>query len=344
MIEIDGAIGYGQVLRSAIALSALTFKPIKIFNIRKGRPKPGLMAQHLTGVKIAGEFCNAEIKGLILGSTEVEFIPKSFNISDKKIDIGTAGSIGLLLQTLTPLLIFSDKPAALEIIGGTAGLGAPTIEFLKYVTYPILSKLEIKQPEIQIAKQGFYPRGGGCIKIKFEPIKKLNSIKLTDRGKILSIKGISIAGKLPKHIADRQANTAEKILLDYGFDKIEIQSQVVDTLSPGTSITLWAECENSVLGSDNIGKKGVPAEKIAERAALELIESVESKAALDKFMSDQIIPFLALAEGESKVTVEKITQHCLTNIKVCEQILGIKFRIKEKEISVDGIGFQNKFI
>lgn len=342
MIEIDGAIGYGQVLRSAVALSALTLEPIKIFNIRKGRPKSGLMSQHLTGVKVAGEFCNAEIKGLNLGSTEVEFIPKSFNVADRKIDIGTAGSIGLLLQTLTPLLIFSDKPVTLEIVGGTAGLGAPTIEFLKYVTFPILSKLGIKQPEIQVVNQGFYPRGGGNIKIKFEPIKKLNSIKLTEKGEVKSIKGISIAGKLPKHIADRQANTTKKILLDYGFDRAEIESQVTDTLSPGTSITLFAECENSVLGSDNIGKRGVPAEKIAEKATLELIESIESKAALDKFMSDQIIPFLALADSESEITVEKITQHCLTNISVCEQILGIKFDINKenKEIKVKGTGIE----
>ncbi|MDI6798647.1 MAG: RNA 3'-terminal phosphate cyclase, partial [Candidatus Aenigmarchaeota archaeon] len=95
MITIDGAIGYGQVLRTAIALSALLLKPIRIFNIRKGRPKPGLLAQHLTGVKIAGEFCDAEIKGLEIGSTEVEFIPKELKVTDKKIDIGTAGQISL---------------------------------------------------------------------------------------------------------------------------------------------------------------------------------------------------------------------------------------------------------
>lgn len=349
MIEIDGAIGYGQVLRTTIALSALTLKPIKIFNIRKGRPKPGLMAQHLTGVKIAGEFCNADIRGLTLGSTEIEFIPKSFNVSDREIDIGTAGSISLLLQTLMPLLIFSKNPVTLEIIGGTAGLGAPTIQFLKYITFPILSKLGMKIPQVEIFKEGFYPRGGGKIKIKFEPIKKLNSVQLSERGKVKSIKGISIAGKLPKHIADRQASAAKKILLDYGFDQVEIDSYTVETLSPGTSITLFAECENSVLGSDNIGKRGVPAEKIAEKAALELIESIESKASLDKFMGDQIIPFIALADSESKVTVEKITQHCLTNIKVCEQILGVNFSVRgEKEergeISVKGIGFENKFL
>jgi len=340
MIEIDGAIGYGQVLRTAIALSCLTLKPIRIFNIRKGRPKPGLMAQHLMGVKIAGEFCNAEIKGLKLYSTEIEFSPKSFNVSDKKIDIGTAGQISLLLQTLTPLLIFSDKEVNLEIIGGTAGLGAPTIQFVEQITFPILSKLGVKQPEVEVLKEGFYPRGGGRVKIKFFPVKKLKAIKLVERGEVKKIKGISIAGSLPKSVAERQANAAKEFLKEKGFENVEIETRAVETFSPGTSITLWAECENSILGADNIGKKGVRAEKIGENCAKELVKSIESNSALDKFTADQIIPFLALAEGESEVSIEEFTQHVNTNMLVCEKILGVKFENEKRKIKVNGIGFK----
>ena len=341
MIEIDGAMGYGQVLRTAIALSALLLKPIKIFNIRKGRPKPGLRPQHLTGVKIAGEFCNAEIKGLKIGSMEVEFIPKQLKFENKTIDIGTAGQISLLLQTLTPVLIFADREISLEIKGGTAGLGAPTIEYLKHITFPILSKLGIKKPEIEVIKQGFYPKGGGLVKIKFQPIKELKSVELTKRGKIEKIKGISICGSLPKHIAERQAKAAEKLLLQHGFENIEIEVKATHTYSAGTSITLWAECEKSVLGADNIGKKGVRAEIIGEECAKELIKSIESKAALDKYMADQILPFLALAKGKSRIKVEEITHHCKTNMKVCELMLEVKFEVDEanKTIEVGGINF-----
>jgi len=335
MIEIDGAIGYGQVLRSAIALSALLLKPIKIFNIRKGRSRPGLRPQHLTGVKIAGEFCDAEIKGLEIGSTEVEFIPRELNVTDKKIDIGTAGQISLLLQTLTPLLIFSDKPVTLDITGGSAGLGAPTIQFVKHVTFPILSKLGIPLPEIEVIKEGFYPRGGARIKVKTFPVKKLNSIQLTERGKVKTVKGTSIAGSLPKDVVERQTNSAIKTLKDYGFENVDMSSQLVKTFSLGTSITLWAECENSILGADNIGKRGVRAETIGKECAKELIKSIESKAALDKYMADQILPFLALAEGKSKITVEKITPHCRTNISVCEKILGVKFKVDEEKREID---------
>jgi RNA 3'-phosphate cyclase len=340
MILIDGSEGWGQVLRTAIALSALTLKSVKIVNIRASRPKPGVMPQHLMGIKVAAEFCDAEVSGLEYGSMEVEFRPRKFDVKDKTIDIGTAGSIPLLLQTLTPLLAFANKKVTLEIIGGTAGLGSPTIEFTKYVTFPILNKFGLPLPKIEVLKQGFYPRGGGRVRITFEPVKLLTYINLTQPGKILGIKGISIAGGLPESVALRQAESAKQELKKISED-VEIKSEAVATYSQGTSITLWAETENSILGADNIGKKGVRAEEIGREAALELIKSIESKAALDKFMADQIIPFLALAHGKSSVTVEEITQHCVSNISVCEKILGCKFYVDKasKKIEVEGISF-----
>ncbi len=339
LIEIDGSIGYGQVVRTAVALSALTLKPIRIFNIRKGRPKPGLMAQHLTGIKIAAEFCSAEIKDLELGSMEIEFIPKETSVpTQKKIDIGTAGSIGLLLQTLIPICIFAGKEIELDIIGGTAGLGAPPIEYLQHVTFPVLSKLGLPQPEIKVIKQGFYPRGGGRVKIKFYPAQKLKAIKLTKRGDVKSIHGISIAGRLPEHVAERQAKAAEEYLRQKGFD-VGIERKTVKTASAGTSITLWAECDHTTLGADNIGKLKVPAETIGKHAAKELLESIKSDAALDKYMADQIIHFIALAKGRTEITVEKITEHCRTNIRVVEKLLPVKFDVQDRRISVKGIGF-----
>jgi len=340
IIEIDGSIGEGQVLRTAIALSALMLKPIRIFNIRKDRPKPGLAAQHLMGVKVAAEFCDADVDGLSVGSTEIKFAPKKFDVpSHKEIDIKTSGSIGLLLQTLTPICIFADKDVTLDITGGTAGLGAPTIEFLQHVTFPILSKFCVPMPEIEIIKQGFYPRGGGIVKITFHSAGKLKAIELTRRGGVKPVRGISIAGNLPTHVAERQAKAAEEYLKQKGFE-CNIKRQNVQTFSSGTSITLWAECERSILGADAIGEIKVPAETIGKRAAKELFESIESNAALDKYMSDQILPYLAIAKGTSKITVEKITEHCQTNMRIIEKLLPVKFDVdvKDKKISVNGVG------
>ncbi|MEK6909460.1 MAG: RNA 3'-terminal phosphate cyclase, partial [Candidatus Aenigmatarchaeota archaeon] len=294
MITIDGSIGEagGQILRTAIGLSSVLLKPVRITNIRKNRPSPGLKAQHLTGVKIAGEFTNAEIKGLELNSTEIEFIPKSHSIRSRKIDIGTAGSIGLLLQTLTPLLIFADDEVTLDITGGTFGLGSPTIQFLRHITFPMLNKLGVPVPDIEIIREGVYPKGQGQVRITFHPVEKLNPVKILERGDIKSIRGISVVGSLPEDISERQGNAAKKTLVERGYPDAQVEKRVADTASPGTSITLWAECENSVLGSDTIGKLGKPAEKVGEECAQELIKSLESGAALDKWMSDQIIPFL----------------------------------------------------
>lgn len=343
IIEIDGSIGGGQVLRTAIALSALTMKPIRIFNIRKNRPKPGLAAQHLMGVKIAAEFCDADVEGLSIGSTEIKFSPKRTNVpSHKIIDIRTSGSIPLLLQTLTPICIFAGKDVMLDITGGTSGKGAPNIAYLQHVTFPILLKLGVPMPEIEIVKQGFYPCGGGRVKMTFHPAEKLKAVDLTTRGAVKHTRGVSIAGSLPSHVSERQAKAAEEYLRQKGFDaeKVRIERQNVQTFSSGTSITLWAECEHSVLGADAIGEIKVPAETIGKRAAKELVESIESSAALDRYMADQILPFIVLAEGKSEITVEKITEHCKTNMRIIEKLLPVKFdaQEKDKKISANGVG------
>jgi RNA 3'-phosphate cyclase len=346
MITIDGAKGWGQVVRTAVALSSLTLKPIKLINIRQSRPRPGIHPQLAEGIRILAEFCDAETVGLQYGSMELEFIPKRLDVKDRTIDIGTSGSIGLLLQTLTPTVIFTRNRTFLELIGGTAGLGSPTIEYIKNITFPVLNRLGLIIPEIKIVRQGFYPRGGGRVTVNFEPVIKLNPVNLTNRGEALSIRGISIVGSLPEEIAVRQAESAKNYLIQKGFDDVKIETASFPTLSQGTSITLWAECENSILGSDNIGKRGLRAEDVGRQAAEYLFNSINSQSPFDKYMADQIIPYLALAKGRSEIKVEEITEHCRTNISVCEQILGCKFEIDEKSriIEVEGIDFENKFV
>jgi RNA 3'-terminal phosphate cyclase (ATP)/RNA 3'-terminal phosphate cyclase (GTP) len=348
LIVIDGKEAGGQILRTALGLSAITSKPIKVINIRGAKKGGvGLKTQHLEGVLAVAQLCNAEVKGAALGSTEIEFIPKKLENKELNVKISTAGSIGLLYQSLQIPAAFTDDIVRINVNGGsTASLWSPPITYIQNVFLPIVRKMGYNA-EIKIIKHGFYPKGGSETEIIVYPIKKLNTIKLTSPGKVNRIKGISICSSLlPKHIVERQTNSAIKTLKDYGFDDIRISSQAVKTLSPGTSITLWAECENTILGSDNIGKKGVRAEVIGEECAKKLIRTIESQAALDKFMSDQILIFLALADGISEIKVEEITDHVKTNISVCEQILGCKFKVDEKDrrIEVDGIGLENKFL
>ncbi len=334
---IDGSVGYGQMLRSSIALSALTLKPIKVTNIRKSRCRPGLLAQHLTGAETAAEFCRAETKGLELGSTEVEFYPKRIEIpSHKRIDIGTAGNIALLLQTLTPLLVFAGKDVALEIIGGTDVKWGPTVSYFQNVFCHFLERMGA-DIHAEVLKHGFFPRGGGLVKVVYKPAKNLNSLVLTERGKLKGINAISIASEqLAKaKVAERQVEGLENVLKD-----VEANVQYVPSASIGSSVFAFAEFENCRLAASAIGERGIPAEKVGEEAGKSLQKSIEANACFDEFMSDQIIPFMALAEGRSEVLVPEITQHVKTNILVCEQLLGVKFKTEGKRISVDGIGFK----
>jgi RNA 3'-phosphate cyclase len=180
------------------------------------------------------------------------------------------------------------------------------------------------------------------------PVKKLRSIQLVERGEVKSIKGISLVGSLPIHIARRQAEAAKQKLKRAGFEA-EIEVKVVDTLSPGTCIVLWAETEHSILGADALGERGLPAERVGRGAAKDLLNSINSGAALDLHMADQILPFLSLANSYSTVSVEKITYHCLTNMQVIEKLLPVRFEVKgEKgakgQISIKGINFENELL
>jgi RNA 3'-terminal phosphate cyclase (ATP) len=344
MITIDGSIGGGQLLRTAVSLSALTREAVKITNIRKGKAegKPGLRPQHLIGIEVLGEFCQAGMKGLQEGSIEVEFIPEKLKVFDKKINIGTAGSIGLILQTLTPLLIFNDKPVTLEIIGGTETKWSPTIQYIKYVTFPLLNKMGTNLT-LDIIKHGYYPKGGGKVIVKSRPVEKLIPFNYINRGEIQDIQIYSFCGHLPKDIAERQGKSAlSTIQYHYPKTKIFMSYGSVESLSPGSSVTCCANCDYSILGGDFLGELGLRAEVVGQSAAENLLKSLNSGAPLDKYMADQILVFLALAKGTSHVKVEEITEHCRTNIQVIEQILPVEFEIdKEKrEISVEGIDFK----
>jgi len=337
MITIDGSQGEagGQILRTAISLSAIAKTPVKITNIRKARCNPGLAQQHLTGVKIAGEICNAKISGLKIGSTEVEFTPGNIDFNDKKIDIGTAGSIALLLQTLTPILVFTDKKITLEITGGTDVKWSPSMFYYWHIFCKYLEIMGAS-PEVEVLKYGFYPKGGGCVKVVFKP-KNLKPLDLHERGEFVRLDTWGVASEQLKKakVLERMAESFEKNI----HSSIENKRILyVPSISNGCSFHAHAHYTNAKLGATALGEVGKPAEEIGEQVAAELKTSMESGAAVDKFMADQLLIFMAIADGKSSAKVEEITGHCKTNMSVCEQILGCKFAVNEKEkiIQVEG--------
>jgi len=339
MIEVDGSIGGGQVLRTAIGLSALIGEAVKINGIRANRPEPGLRPQHMAGIQIAGELCNAKIQGLEEGSTKIEFTPKELQISSGKVNIGTAGSVTLLLQTILPILIFTEKPISIEIKGGTEVKWSPTVQYYQKVFFPILNKIGACL-ELKTLNHGYYPKGGGVVRINSDPAKRLNSWNCESRGEIKTLCVDSVCGNLPKDIAKRQGDSAiREFQSKYPKTKAYMVYKGVESLSPGSSCTCYAICENSILGSSSLGERGLKAETVGQEASEELMKSLERGACLDKYAADQILPLLALAKGKSTLSIEGATDHFVTNIHVIEKMLPVKFGIEDKRISVEGIGW-----
>lgn len=332
LVEIDGSFGEagGQILRTACALSAITKKPCHIFNIRKGRPKPGLQTQHLLGIQALAQLCNGRLEGDYLDSEEIKFYPGEIYRDWVSVNIPTAGSITLVLQSLIPAALFASQPVKIIFDGGaTDTFFSPTIDYFRYCFLKILEKMGTKV-EINIIKRGYYPEGGAKVELKIfsTKLKGLNLIEKGGLKKILIISGASEFLK-NKKVAERQLAGAREIL---GKLKLPIEERVeyYPTQCPGSQICFIAEFENTVIGIDNLGKLGKRAEDIGKEAALELLKEEKSGACLDKHLADQVLPYLALVKEKSQITVSEITNHCKTNIWVIEQFFKGKFDIKGK--------------
>jgi RNA 3'-terminal phosphate cyclase (ATP) len=325
LIEIDGSYGEGggSVLRIATALSAVTSKPVHITNIRSGRPKPGLMPQHMNAVKAVADLSNASVKGLEVGSTEISFTPKSLNGGVYEIDIGTAGSISLILQAFMIPAAFADGPVKIRITGGTDVRWAPSVDYVENVTLPIL-RLMGYNAHINIIRRGHYPRGGGILEIEVEPIMKLKPLNISDL-QFDCICGISHSVKLPIHIAERQAQSAENILQSEGYKSKIIIKGSQNATGPGFSIFLWTNGITPVSGSA-IGEPGKKAEKVGSEAAKQILYHISRRSAVDRYMGDQLIPYMALA-GSSSIKTAELTQHALTNIHITEKFIDKKFQV-----------------
>lgn len=350
MIEVDGSIGEGggAVLRTALALSAVSQRPVHIFNIRVKRAKPGLQPQHLRGAEAIAKLTNAKLEGARLNSTELTFEPCPIEGGRSHIDIGTAGSTALVLQALMPAAAFARKPVELEIRGGTENPMAPSIEFLANVTLPTLRRMGYLGG-VELVRRGHYPRGGGIVRARVEPIEKLHALRLTELGKVTCISGVAHCVRLPAHIATRMAHAASMALIKAGHARIDVKSESYPPtkdphLGPGTGITLWAETESgAILGASALGKIRKPAEQVGREAAESLIAQLGTGHAVDRHLTDQLIPYLALAEGLSEVTSTELTLHTLTNIMLVEHILGVKFEVQGQRgqpgrIRVEGLG------
>ncbi|MEN3036575.1 MAG: RNA 3'-terminal phosphate cyclase [Candidatus Methanosuratincola petrocarbonis] len=332
MIEVDGSYGEGggQILRGAVFLSCVTRTPVRVYNIRARRPKPGLQPQHLVGLKAAAEVSGGILEGAELGSCEVRFSPGAVAGGTYTFEIGTAGSTMLIAQELIPILAFADGGSEVKIVGGTDVPWSPPVDYFRNVAIPAFKIVGI-EASVELVRRGHFPRGAGEVRISVVPSKGLNPVKAVERGRVESIRGISHCTNLPSHVASRQTSSAERLLRRAGYENIRIVSEAGSNPAggPGSGIVIWAETGTEFrIGADALGSKERRAEEVGEIAAEKLLEELQSGMALDSHLGDMLVPLVALAGGVSKIGVSKITPHSETMIWLCSKFLGTRFEIE----------------
>lgn len=273
------------------------------------------------------------------GSTELVFKPGGrIGCGEFRFDIGTAGAITLVIQTILPILVFAPPcRSTVTITGGTDVPWSPPIDYVRFVMLPMLGLFGVKA-EVKLVRRGHYPRGGGGeVVLTVEP-SGLRPVEVVEFGDLREVRGgISHAVRLPAHVAHRQANSAREYLVKAGVKvpidiAVETYEQGKDPhLGPGSGVVLWAVSSRGLVkGADALGERGKPAEVVGEEAAKELLENLRSGMALDEHMGDMVIPYMALAGG-GVVGVSKITLHALTNIYIVEKVLGVRFEVSGRE-------------
>ncbi len=344
MLVINGAYGEGggQIVRTSLALAAILAQPIRIDNIRAGRKKPGLAAQHLTAARAAAMICDAGLSGDRLGSTQLIFEPRSSPVSGSyEFDVakaregGSAGAATLVLQTVLLPLAFAGETSTVNVKGGTHVAWSPPFHYLRDVYLPMLAPLGI-QATANLLAWGWYPAGGGEIMATVSGQTTLASTLSGDsasdhteraehigpeRGPLKQIKGLAVASGLPAHIAQRMRNQAIRLLQQAGLPA-DIEPRRARSVSPGAGIFLLAEYRSGRAGFNALGRKGKPAEQVAQEAVNDLLAFHQSGAALDQHLADQLILPLALSAYPGPFRAERLSRHTLTNIWVVEQFLG----------------------
>lgn len=336
MIEVDGSIleGGGQILRMAVTYSAILGEPIRVNNIRTGRSQPGLKPQHLTTLEAVAKICRAMKKGFRLGSREIEFYPRAPRGGEYKLDIGTAGSISLLLQCLTPIAALAASPTKLTVRGGTNVRWSPPINILTNVIWEATRAMGFKG-SLVVIREGFYPKGGGIVEVDINPIESLRPLKARSSSEINLVKGISLCGKLPGHVAERQTKSACEILNREGIET-EIKSKVAmgkaSPLSPGSVICLWVDSHpQTYMGSSSLGEIRKPAELVGKEAAVSLVKQIGTHTAVDKYTADNLVLWCSLASGVSTYSMSKLSLHTKTSVEIARLFTGVKIAIDERK-------------
>ncbi|EJN58719.1 RNA 3'-terminal phosphate cyclase [Halogranum rubrum] len=320
MLDVDGSAGGGQMVRTALALSMVTETPIRLTNVRGSRPTPGLRPQHLAGVRVSESVSDATVSGVDVGATELTFAPDTVSGGDYQYDIGTAGSVTLLFETLLPLATTLDEPLSLRATGGTDVKWSPPIAYYERVKLPFLARFGL-DADTTLHRSGFYPAGGGRATLRLGP-SSLSPIECTERGPLerVTVHSKASTSLESASVATRQADAASEALADDDVDHVVTEPAYVPSTSPGSALLLEATYRESLAGFDALGERGTSSEAVAEEAVESFRTFENTSAVVDDHLADQLLVFLALAGG--RIRIPRVTPHVRTTIDVVEAFGG----------------------
>ena len=334
-IKIDGGWGEGggQIIRSAVTLSAITGKPVEIENIRKNRKVPGLRPQHLLGVRILSKICQARVEGLYVNSTSLKFFPSQGLDLDLQEDIGTAGSISLILQVLIPAVSLMKNSLKLSIIGGTDVPFSPTSDYTEHVFSEALSRIGINFTS-DIKRRGYYPKGGGLVETQIQPCKNSRPISLLKRD-IKTARLVCTYSQISREAIEKETDIARNILAKNGLDcNVTIREE--NAQDKGCSMLIFSHDSGSVTGSDGIYYKSLNG--LGESVAKKFMES---NLGVDLNLSDMLVAPLSLIKETSVFRVKQITKHLETNLFVASKMTGCRYGIGKLddgfEVRISGV-------
>lgn len=326
-IIVDGTLGEGggQILRSALSISAVTGQPIEVKNIRAGRGKPGLLRQHLTAVRAVAEVCGAEVEGDALKSGRITFVPGRIQAGDYAFAIGSAGSANLVLQTVLPVLLAADGPSRVTVEGGTHNQSSPPFDFLQRVFFPILRKMGAGV-QAELLRPGFFPAGGGKVQVDLTPPAggRLGPIEIVHRGKLLERGVRALVANLSPKIAERELATfSKRVSWPQECQSVQMHPEAQ---GPGNVLISELHYENVSAMFSSFGTRGVPAERVASLCASQVHKYLASDVPVCEHLADQLLLPMALGQGGCFVT-EALSMHSMTNIEVLGQLLGVQFEV-----------------
>ncbi|MFE1572089.1 RNA 3'-terminal phosphate cyclase [Comamonas odontotermitis] len=332
-VEIDGSQGEGggQILRTALALSVITQRPLAVRNIRAKRPKPGLMRQHLACVHAAQAISDAQVSPVAVGATELHFAPRALRAGQYQFPISGAGSSMLVLQTVLPALLLAKGESEVRLSGGTHNPMAPNYHFVERAFAPLVARLGARV-DMELRRFGFYPAGGGEVQVRIVPaVGTLQPFDLLARGDLQHVVAEAVCAAVPKAVAARELDELARLT---GWDRSAMQQLPArQHEGPGNILLATLHYTHVTELFSCLGAHGVSSEAVARNLCQQMRDyQKKPEAAVGAHLADQLVLLLALAVWQSgkraAFSCSEVTEHLRSNMEVIQQFLPLRISIE----------------